>query len=155
MRVTLVPPVIAVLLVAPACGSDASRVAVDSRRPPAAQPGTASTTTAGSCIEQYSPENLKKRDYAFDGTVEAIAQGDEAEADRVSFEVHKWFKGGSGDKSVRRAYGFAGVTSAGGTPHAIGERLLVAGDEDFAWECGFTRPYDESTAADWKAAFGS
>jgi hypothetical protein len=102
---------------------------------------------------------LKKRDYAFDGTLrsfDAAATGaEEPKPQHIVFEVHKWFKGGEGAEATRRAYGFGMITSAGGTPHAVGERLLVAGDEDFIWECGFTQPYDGSVAANWERAFGS
>ncbi len=69
------------------------------------------------------------------------------------FDVSRWYKGGSESRATRRAYGFAAVTSAGGSPHVVGERLLVAGDEDFVWECRFTRPYDTSVAVDWANAF--
>ena len=124
-----------------------------SAAPETAPPGTDSgstSTVAGSCVEQYSLENLKKRDFAFDGTVRIIEPGNEDQADRVTFDVHKWYKGGQGTQANRRAYGFTAVTSAGGSPHAAGERLLVAGDEDFVWECGFTQAYNASVAAEWE-----
>jgi hypothetical protein len=31
--------------------------------------------------------------------------------------------------------------------------LLVAGDDGFAWSCGFTQPYDRVVAACWAAVF--
>ena len=68
--------------------------------------------------------------------------------------MREWYKGGSGAEATKSAYGFAAITSAGGSPHRVGERLLVAGDEDFVWECGFTQPYEESRAAEWNSAFG-
>lgn len=122
---------------------------------PDTQPPATANTSSGSCVEQYSPENLRKRDYAFDGTVRAIDPGAEDQPDRVTFDVREWLKGGMGDESVRKAYGFTAVTSAGGSPHAVGERLLVAGDDDFLWECGFTRPYHQAAAEEWKDALGA
>jgi hypothetical protein len=109
--------------------------------------------TTASCVEQYSLETLKSRDYAFDGTITIIEAATDDGPDHVTFRVGEWFSGGSGAEAVRRAYGFGAVTSGGGSPHQTGERLLVAGDDDFIWECGFTQPYDAEVAADWKAAF--
>ncbi len=111
---------------------------------------TGSTSTVGSCVEQYSIDALKKRDYAFDGTVRSVDASAEDGPDRVVFDVREWYKGGMGPAATKTAYGFAATTSAGGSPHAVGEQLLVAGDEDFVWECGFTQPYDASVAADWE-----
>lgn len=105
-------------------------------------------------MERYTPDNLKKRDYAFDGTVRTIEPGAADGADRVTFDVNRWYKGGSGETAVRTAHGFGSVTSAGGAPHSTDERLLVAGDEDIVWECGFTQPYDAQVASDWEQAFG-
>ena len=113
---------------------------------------TTTTTTTGSCVEQYSLENLKKRDFAFDGTVQDIKKGTEDQPDRITFDVKQWYEGGQGTSAELKAYGFTAITSAGGSPHAVGQRLLVAGDEDFVWECGFTQPYDASVAADWENA---
>lgn len=140
-----------VLLLA-SCGSETADVARESESP-SARPGTSSVTAMGSCVEQYSLDTLKDRDYAFDGVVDEIRQsaGDTAE-DVVVFDVSRWYKGSNEGKTTRRAYGFAAVTSAGGKPHAVGERLLVAGDEDFVWECGFTQPYDAEVAAKWERA---
>jgi hypothetical protein len=143
------------LLLTTACAGQTDRVA---QNPSASAEGSdnASSTTSASCVESYSLDALNKRDYAFDGTVARIerAQSDEeaADADSVTFEVKKWFKGGSGPTAVRRAYGFTAIPSVGGSPHQVGQRLLVAGDEDFVWECGFTQPYDAEVAADWEQA---
>jgi hypothetical protein len=32
------------------------------------------------------------------------------------------------------------VTSAGGPNLGVGERYLVAGDDEFVWACGFAQP---------------
>jgi hypothetical protein len=138
------------LLSVAACGSESPRASDEAASPPAMQPDSASITTAGSCVDQYTLESLSNRDYAFDGVVAEITQGaGETAEDVVVFDVSRWYKGGSGSRATRRAYGFAAVTSAGGEPHAVGERLLVAGDDDYVWECGFTQPYDADVAADW------
>jgi hypothetical protein len=112
------------------------------------------TMSAGSCVEQYSIETLKNRDYAFDGTIKSITPDPADGPDTVVFEVGTWFTGGSGADATKRAYGFGGgmTTSVGGAAHEVGDRLLVAGDEDFVWECGFTQPYDADVAADWDEA---
>jgi hypothetical protein len=105
---------------------------------------------AGSCVETYSLATLTHRSWAFDGTVTAIS------ADRVTFKVNQRFAG-TGDTSVTlTATGMTGsaITSIGGPKLAIGERYLVAGEEDFAWACGFTQPYDAAVAAQWRSAFG-
>lgn len=137
---------VAALVVLTSCGSE-EPAAVETTQAPAA-----AGTMLASCVEQYSLEALENRDYAFDGTVKATEPGNAAadEPDRVTFDVTEWFKGGSGTSAIRQDYGFAAVNSAGGQPRNVGDRLLVAGDDDFAWDCGFTQPYDAETAADWE-----
>lgn len=105
---------------------------------------------AGSCIETYSLAALENRDFAFDGTVRSVEAGEDA--DEVTFDVHEWYKGGQDDEVSLTAYGFGAITSAGGEPRAVGDRLLVAGDETFLWECGFTQGYDAGVAARWEEA---
>ncbi|MGH7856192.1 MAG: hypothetical protein ACREQY_02605 [Candidatus Binatia bacterium] len=107
-------------------------------------------SSAGSCIESYSLETLDNRDFAFDGTVKAVEPGEDA--DEVTFAVHEWFKGDGADEAVLTAYGFGAITSAGGGKRSVGDRLLVAGDETFLWECGFTQRYDADVAAQWEEA---
>ena len=148
----------AVLLLAAGCGNDpeaATRDVSASAAPTSGRQSAAGGTqmTAGSCVEQYSIETLSNRDFAFDGVVREI-QPDPADGpDSVAFEVTTWFKGGTGDTAAKKAYGFGGgMTTAGGASHTVGDRLLVAGDEDFLWECGFTQSYDAEVAADWEAA---
>jgi hypothetical protein len=102
----------------------------------------------GSCVETYSLETLANRDFAFDGTVTAI------DGDQVTFDVGQSFAGDVAGSITLTASGMTGtsVTSAGGPNLAVGERYLVAGDESFAWACGFTQPYDEAVAASWAQA---
>ena len=163
MRKVLVVAIPIVLTLAAACGSDTPREeAAPTASAPAGGDAAAGTTLAGdtsassgSCVEQYSIETLKNRDYAFDGTVKAITPDPADGPDTVEFEVATWFTGGSGTSATKKAYGFGGgMTSAGGASHGVGDRLLVAGDEDFIWECGFTQAYDADTASDWEATLG-
>lgn len=102
------------------------------------------------CVERYSPQTVAERAFAFDGTVAKIS------GDEVTFRVGHWFKGAAGDSVTLTATGMTGnaITSAGGPNLAVGERYLVAGEDHFAWACGFTQPYDPSVAADWAAATG-
>jgi len=107
-------------------------------------------TGIGSCVETYSTETLANRDFAFDGIVTGI------NGDRVTFSVNESFAGDpSTEASVTlSAPGMSGtsVTSAGGPTLTVGDRYLVAGDDEFVWPCGFTQPYDESVAAEWREA---
>jgi hypothetical protein len=117
---------------------------------PNVEPGSSSGPVAGSCVETYSLATLAHRSLAFDGTVTAIA------GDRVTFKVNQRFRG-NGDRDVTlTATGMTGtaITSAGGPNLAIGERYLVAGEDQFAWACGFTQPYDPAIAAQWASATG-
>lgn len=111
-------------------------------------PGGGPGSGIGSCVATYSLSTLAARDFAFDGTVAAI------DGDRVTFRVGQAFKGDLGGEVTLTATGMTGtsVTSAGGPTLAVGGRFLVAGDDTFAWACGFTQPYDAGVAADWAAA---
>jgi hypothetical protein len=35
--------------------------------------------------------------------------------------------------------------------YAVGTRLLVSGEDQIVWACGFTRYFDEETAAAWRS----
>ena len=104
--------------------------------------------TSGSCVELYDLDTLGNREFAFDGTVK------EVRSDRAEFTVNEWYRGGEGDEvSKGGATGSSGLTpdeEFPGVGLSPGERFLVAGDGDFAWACGFTQPYDPTTAEDWK-----
>jgi hypothetical protein len=116
-----------------------------------------------SAIEQYSAKSLRQRAFAFDGTVVGIEtrvdsklpDGDQ-ERSWVTFQVHRWFRGGTADEVP---IWFDGRREFGLDP---GVRLLVSGqprwggaplDNPIAWPGGFTRPWDEGTADEWAAAF--
>jgi hypothetical protein len=105
---------------------------------------------SGSCVERYSVATLAKRGYAFEGVITDVAAPSDPNspdpADQtttVRFDVARWFWGGSGPSAERRTYSFA-----------IGAQLLVAGDEDFIWSCGFTQPATETARSDYEAATG-
>lgn len=104
----------------------------------------------GFCVERYSPQTVAERAFSFDGTVAKIA------GDEVTFRVGHWFKGAAADSVTLTATGMTGtaITSAGGPHLTVGERYLVAGEDHFAWACGFTQPYDPAVAAEWMAATG-
>jgi hypothetical protein len=111
-------------------------------------------TSLGSCVEQYSPQTLRNRQYALDGVVQRLdlANGDAL----VTLEVIRWFKGGSASTVTLRSAIPAGtaVTSADQSGLSLKERqrYLVSGDGDFIWSCGFTTAFSESLAAEWDAA---
>ncbi|MDQ2966384.1 MAG: hypothetical protein M3R57_11100 [Chloroflexota bacterium] len=115
---------------------------------PGATPGGTPNPGSAACVEQYSLDTLKNRTFSFDGTVTGIA------GDEVTFRVNEAFKGSSGESVTLTAAGMTGtaITSAGGPNLAVGERYLVAGEDHFAWACGFTQAYDAAVAAQWSAA---
>ena len=115
---------------------------------PVTAPGSSSSVGSASCVEQYSPATLSRRTFAFDGTLTAVA------GDSVTFTVTQRFRGTPADEVTLTAMGMTGttITSAGGPTLVVGDRYLVAGDDQFVWACGFTQPYDASVAAAWMKA---
>lgn len=96
-----------------------------------------------------SPYTLRNRQHAFDGTVAAVAD------DSVTLDVTEWFKGADRPAAItlQGASTLSAITPNGpATTLTPGTRLLVAGDAEFAWGCGFTQPYSEATAAAWRTA---
>ena len=118
--------------------------------PPGVVPGGSVGMGSASCVEPYSQTALTHRTFAFDGTVSAI------NGEQVSFTVNKAFRGAVGTTITLDAPGMTGtaITSAGGPNLTAGQRYLVAGDDHFAWACGYTQPYDPGVAAEWVAALG-
>ena len=124
--------------------------------------------TAG-CPE-YSPALVAAKDFALDGTVTGIGEQrfaplpGETEADSyysVTFQVHAWYRGGAGESVTLHMDGPYPRTPGGQSleTYAHGTRLLVSGvlsDVEgrglIGEGCGFTRYYDEATAAEWAAA---
>lgn len=104
----------------------------------------------GMCI-QFSIEELRARDFAFDGTVTAIA------GDQATFAVNTAFWGVETASTVTLTAGIgmleeSGVALDGGPLLVVGDRYLISGDDTFAWTCGYSQVYDEATAAEWAAA---
>ncbi|HZW45075.1 MAG TPA: hypothetical protein VFF32_11910 [Dermatophilaceae bacterium] len=126
---------------------------------------------AASCVEEYSPETLHGRDFAFDGTlVDWTSVGSEATGvanagyGQATFRVTQWFAGGSADEVTVWLTKTSVPTSVGGGDYKVGTRLLVAGeprwggqplDEPIAWACGFTQPYESDVADTWAQVFAS
>lgn len=141
------------------------------------QPSTPNSRTGpvpgspdASCVEPYNLRNLTNRGFAFDGTVVSMspAQSDRTGADgvsgylMVSFQVHQWFRGGSGTSTAVDMFGPT-MSSAQQVSYGVGTRLLVSGEPKesggslpgpIGWGCGFTRYYDQTTAAAWRQGFG-
>ena len=104
------------------------------------------------CI-QYTDEMLADQEVAFDGTlVSATADGREA-----VFEVHRWFKGGEGDRVILSAEGLMVQESIAlvGATLEVGQRYLVSGTDGFVWACGYTLTYDTALADHWAELFGA
>ena len=115
-------------------------------------------TTQGSCVEQYSAETLPTRDYAFEGVVAAVDPPANLEGTdlggtttTVVFDVRRWFWGGTGDRASLRTYATPPMSTEA-LDASIGAHLLVSGDEDFLWSCGFTKAFGEVAAGEFEAA---
>ncbi|RBY90793.1 hypothetical protein [Blastococcus sp. TF02A-26] len=166
-------------LVASSCGftrhydrvTAAEWTAAASAGPADGPTGELPTDSAASCVEEYSPQAVADRAFAFDGTVVAIGppvgNGGGAPLDLVgvTFRVDEWYRGGSGETvTVDMDPPDGGLrTSEPVAVYGIGTRLLVSGeprwggaplDAPLAWSCGFTRYSDPATAAGWAAATG-
>ncbi|MGH2572330.1 MAG: hypothetical protein ACRDGU_02390 [Actinomycetota bacterium] len=117
---------------------------------------------AASCVEQFSVDTLALRDFAFDGAISEVVPPANPEAEgpaaatEVIFEVHRWYKGGSGDTATVKTYEQPGVISSveGSLDLTVGTRLLASGDDVFLWSCGFSMPYTEANARLFAQAFG-
>ncbi|MEU7924279.1 hypothetical protein [Micromonospora sp. NPDC049801] len=142
--------------------------------PAGVKPGDPLAFGAAQCVKAYAPKTLAEQAFAFDGTVTGIGparteRGAHPPLDlrSVTFQVHTWFRGGSGgtavvDMSPPAASGGTGdATSEAGPAYQVGTRLLVSGmprwggaplADPIAWGCGFTRYYSPSLAAEWATA---
>lgn len=124
---------------------------------------------AASCTEEYAPEAVANRAFAFDGVIVEIGPSRSDRPDRgavdlvgVTFSVQQWFAGGTGatvtvDMPPPLEEGQGGTAEVVPS-YAVGSRLLVSGeprwggsplDNAVAWGCGFTRYYDQQTAESW------
>lgn len=119
---------------------------------------------AMSCVERFTPTSLAQRDFAFDGTIAEVRLPGQMSTDDpaetvpttlVTFTVHEWFEGGSSSSVTLQTYAQPGMVSSDESPDmGVGARLLVAGDGDFVWGCGFTQPYSAAAAETYADAFG-
>ena len=129
--------------------------------------GDASWLTDGSsstlsCVEEFTPENLARRSWAFDGTIIEVVPPVDLESPNpdeqvtlVTFRVTRWYTGGSDETvTVKTSNVPGGVTMNGDADPSIGARLLASGEAEYLWGCGFTMPYTEQDAAVFAAAFG-
>ena len=122
---------------------------------------------AASCVEQYTPQAVGQRAFAFDGKVTSIGTADDTgENDLgyvpVRFAVNEWFHGAdTAIVTVDMASPEVGSEelSVSGGSYAVGSRLLVSGEprwggaalvDAVAWGCGFTRYFDKQTAQRWR-----
>ena len=122
------------------------------------------------CVEEYRPDAVGRRGFAFDGVVTKIGAsvtggmpvGQPQVLVGVTFDVREWFAGGHGATITVDMLAPA-VTGSGSTVNApsygVGTRLLVSGEsrwggpplkDPIAWSCGFTRYWDPDTAASWR-----
>lgn len=123
-----------------------------------------------SCAFGYSAQTLAERAFAFDGVVIAIGpaggSGYPLQDSVVTFAVNHWYRGGSAAEVSLDMWQPATwpvqPDSEWGPSYGIGTRMLVSGeprwggeplDDPVVWSCGFTRYYDESTAALWASVF--
>ncbi len=131
--------------------------------------GALPATRAASCSE-YAPALIGQRDFSLDGTVTDIGEQrfpllpGETESDgyfAVTFDVHTWYRGGEGGTVTLHMENDPYLSTPQGSAetYGVGTRLLVSGDVSdvegrgpIAQGCGFTRYYDEQTAAEWAAA---
>ena len=146
-------------LVAAALAAVATVVAVqlDGDGPAPAADASWLVETGQMCVERSSAETLPNRDWAFEGVIAAIdPPSDPAAADAgavpttVTFDVERWFWGGSADQVSVETY--ATPSSAGAVDSSIGAHLLASGDDQFLWSCGFTKPFSDGAQQEFEAA---
>ncbi len=100
----------------------------------------------GGCAFRYSVRAVQARGFAFDGTVAAIGEAG------VTFDVREWFAGGVATTVTLTMAGPTESSMSESPPsYAVGTRLLVSGEDQVVWGCGFTRYFDEETAAAWRS----
>jgi hypothetical protein len=107
----------------------------------------------------YDEATLADQDFAFDGTVIAINETvvDEGFSTyTVTFEVHRWFRGGDAAEVTYGADGLIGETSLAltGPGLEMGKRFLISGSETYVWGCGYSLTYDTAIANHWAELFG-
>lgn len=150
----------ATLAFAIACGGSADPALEPPPDPLVGQP----SVSAASCVSRYSPETVRERAFAFDGTAKAVEMRvdanlpvEEGQAPNVAwttFNVNQWFKGGESQEVEI----WVDPHAPGGVwPVEPGDRLLIAGEyrwgqppeDPLAWGCGFTQRHTPEAAAQW------
>ena len=176
-RVLWVGPCLALLVAMGACGSNGPQTADDPvsgssdvglPNPTADRRGPLLGGAMPSCVEEYSPHAIGARAFAFDGVVTSVGlpvsdTGEYADMGLpgVTFEVREWFAGGTGDTVTVDLQADSGDPAEADFSYGIGSRLLISGESrsdgaplesPIAWMCGFSRYFDEGTAAAWRTA---
>jgi len=122
-------------------------------------------------VSRYSPETVRERAFAFDGTVKSVETrvdpklpaelarlgSQSQELPWVTFKVNRWFKGGG---SPEVSIWVPRHAPEGVWPLEPGDRLLAAGEyrwgqppeDPLAWGCGFTQLHTPEAAAQWANA---
>jgi hypothetical protein len=138
-----------------------------SRAGSSATPSTPSQGVAASCVSGYTPAELRKRAFAFDGTVLTIVRDPAGPIPSylVTLQVNEWFKPTDGALRVTvRTYnppqGSSNRVSIDFPDYTVGTRLLIAGEPQWggtnplkdaiAWGCGFSRAYNAADAVTWR-----
>ncbi|MEU4289483.1 hypothetical protein AB0E63_14770 [Kribbella sp. NPDC026596] len=142
-----------------------------SQAPSSAAPTTPSITPsqgiAASCVAGYSPAELRKRAFAFDGTVVKIVKdpGGAIPSYLLTLRVGEWFKPADGPstvtvRTITPPHGAGYQMSVPFPDYTDGSRLLVAGEpqwggtnplkDAYAFGCGFSRGYNAADAATWR-----
>lgn len=136
----------AVALVGDDSNDDVQTATPTTAEPAPVDPGMSSSLM---CAEVYSLETLAARDIAFDGTLQSV------DGDAMTFEVNEWFNGGDSDTAILEGAATIGSFTSIGDSIELepGTRMLVAGDQQFAWSCGFTQPHDAAVADQWREVF--
>lgn len=146
-------------------------VVTGSPSPPTTQGrGPLASSAAVSCVKEYSPREVARRSFAFDGVVTEIGPGTtnrdgegQLRLSSVTFDLNEWFSGGSTETVT---VDMLPPTPDGMSPETrqsydVGTRLLVSGEprwggadplaDAIAWDtCGFTRYWDSETADAWR-----
>ncbi|WP_375426751.1 hypothetical protein [uncultured Friedmanniella sp.] len=133
-------------------GADASGAAA---APPTGALRADTGGLAQSCAVGYTPQTLGQREWAADATVTRIGGGSGTVT--VDLAVHTWFRGGSGDSLEVRLPSPRAESEDEPPRYAVDTRLLLSGSRsNGGWQpsaCGFTRYYDDHTAAVWAKVF--
>jgi hypothetical protein len=101
---------------------------------------------AASCI-QFDVRFLAEMPVALAGTVTTV------EADRVTLDVDRWYRGGSADV-VTIVVPLTSSAALDGVDFSDGERYLVTATDGTVNGCGFSGPADAELERAFEEAFG-